>query len=44
VVKHASVVKVVPVEHIHFFYLLPVGSFYSHSTDGRAIGAGKEAF
>jgi hypothetical protein len=44
VVKHATVVKVVPVEHIHFFTCSPWAVFYSHSTDGRAIGAGKEAF
>jgi hypothetical protein len=39
-----AVLKVVPVAPVHFFYLPGLGSFYSHSTDGRAIGAGKVAF
>jgi hypothetical protein len=41
---HATVVKVVPDVHIHFFTCSSWAVFHSHSTDGRAIGAGKEAF
>jgi hypothetical protein len=38
------VLKVVPVTPVNFFACLDWAVFYSHSTDGRAIGAGKEAF
>jgi hypothetical protein len=36
--------KVVPVARVNFFTCLDWAVFYSHSTDGRAMGAGKEAF
>ncbi|MHC8287550.1 hypothetical protein ACYZUD_12135 [Pseudomonas sp. XS1P51] len=39
-----AVLKVVPVVPVNFFTCLDWAVFYSHSTDGRAIGAGKEAF
>jgi hypothetical protein len=45
VLKHrGAVLKVVPVASVNFFTCLDWAVFYSHSTDGRAIGAGKEAF
>jgi hypothetical protein len=36
--------KVVPVAPVNFFTCRVQAVFYSHSTDGRAMGAGKEAF
>jgi hypothetical protein len=42
--NQGAVLKVVPVTPVNFFYLPGLGIFYSHSTDGRANGAGKEAF
>ncbi|WP_156400837.1 hypothetical protein [Pseudomonas sp. Root329] len=45
VYKNRSVVlKVVPVTPVIFFTCLDWAVFYSQSTDGRATGAGKEAF
>jgi hypothetical protein len=42
--NRGAVLKVVPVTPVNFFTCLDWAVFYSHSTDGRAIGAGKEAF
>jgi hypothetical protein len=42
--RRGAVLKVVPVAPVHFFTCLDWAVFYSHSTDGRALGAGKEAF
>jgi hypothetical protein len=39
-----TVLKVVPVELFTFFTCLDWAVFYRHSIDGRASGAGKEAF
>ncbi|MHC8300588.1 hypothetical protein [Pseudomonas sp. ZS1P83] len=45
VYKNRSVVlKVVSVTPVNFFTCLDWAVFLSHSTDGRAMGAGKEAF
>jgi hypothetical protein len=38
------VLKVVSVAPVNFFTCLDWAVFYSQSTDGRATGAGKEAF
>jgi hypothetical protein len=42
--SRVAVLKVVPVAPVNFFTCLDWAVFYSHSTDGRAMGAGKEAF
>jgi hypothetical protein len=42
--NRGAVLKVVPVAPVNFFTCLDWAVFYSHSTDGRATGAGKEAF
>jgi hypothetical protein len=42
--NRGAVLKVVPVAPVNFFTCLGWAVFYSHSTDGRAMGAGKEAF
>jgi hypothetical protein len=42
--NHGAMLKVVPVAPVNFFTCLVWAVFYSHSTDGRAIGAGKVAF
>ncbi|MGX0891284.1 hypothetical protein AB7M22_003292 [Pseudomonas sp. ADAK2 TE3594] len=42
--KPGRSVKSSPSCACYLFYLPGLGSFYSHSTDGRAMGAGKEAF
>jgi hypothetical protein len=39
-----TVLKVVSVAPVHFFACLDWAVFYRHSIDGRAPGAGKEAF
>jgi hypothetical protein len=39
-----AVLKVVSVAPVHFFTCLDWAVFYRHSIDGRALGAGKEAF
>ncbi|WP_150714034.1 hypothetical protein [Pseudomonas fluorescens] len=40
----SAVLKVVSVAPVNFFTCLDWAVFYSHSADGRAMGAGKEAF
>jgi hypothetical protein len=40
----STVLKVVSVALVHFFTCLDWAVFYRHSIDGRALGAGKEAF
>jgi hypothetical protein len=40
----STVLKVVSVALVHFFTCLDWAVFYRHSIDGRASGAGKEAF
>jgi hypothetical protein len=42
--NRGAVLKVVPVTPVNFFTCLDWAVFYSLSTDGRATGAGKEAF
>ncbi|MEX3777617.1 hypothetical protein [Pseudomonas sp. MYb118] len=43
--NRSAMLKVVPVALVNFFTCLDWAVFYSHSTDGRAVGgAGKEAF
>jgi hypothetical protein len=39
-----TVLKVVSVAPVYFFTCLDWAVFYRHSIDGRAPGAGKEAF
>jgi hypothetical protein len=39
-----AVLKVVSVAPVNFFTCLDWAVFYRHSIDGRAFGAGKEAF
>jgi hypothetical protein len=40
----SAVLKVVSVVPVNFFTCLDWAVFYRHSIDGRASGAGKEAF
>jgi hypothetical protein len=40
----STVLKVVSVALVNFFTCLDWAVFYRHSIDGRASGAGKEAF
>ncbi|BCX69281.1 MULTISPECIES: hypothetical protein [Pseudomonas] len=42
--NQGAVLKVVPVAPVNFFTCLDWAVFYSQSTDGRALGAGIEAF
>ncbi|MFY0729786.1 hypothetical protein [Pseudomonas sp. NFX15] len=42
--NRGAVLKVVPDTLVNFFTCLDWAVFYSQSTDGRALGAGKEAF
>jgi hypothetical protein len=42
--NRGAVLKVVSVMAVNFFTCLDWAVFYSHSTDGRAHGAGKVAF